>query len=63
MSSVSNKENNDANITVEVKSPSIGETKKSSKKEAPTEEEIRLLNEAALTCSIENKEACMMCSS
>jgi len=31
--------------------------------EVPTEEDIRKLNEAALVCSLENKEACMMCSS
>merc|ERR1719309_785592 len=31
--------------------------------DVPTEEDIRKLNEAALVCSLENKEACMMCSS
>jgi ribonucleoside-diphosphate reductase subunit M1 len=30
---------------------------------APTEEDIRKLNEAAMVCSLENKEDCMMCSS
>ena len=41
-----------ADIKLEVKSGDV-----------PTEEDIRKLNEAAMVCSLENKEACMMCSS
>ena len=57
MSNASNKENV-AVVEIEAKSP-----QKAMKTEAPSEEDIRKLNEAAMTCSIENKEACMMCSS
>jgi len=58
MSNASNKENV-AEIKMEQKSPLQG----GAKIEAPSEEDIRKLNEAALVCSLENKEACMMCSS
>jgi len=63
MSNASNKENV-AEIKMEVKSPiKTSGLAGGTKIEAPSEEDIRLLNEAAMTCSLENKEACMMCSS
>jgi len=57
---VEEKENVEVKIEAATKSPVKAV---SSLKEGPSEDDIRRLNEAALVCSLENKEACMMCSS
>jgi ribonucleotide reductase alpha subunit len=57
---VEEKENVAVKIEAATKSPVKAVA---SLKEGPSEDDIRRLNEAALVCSLENKEACMMCSS